>query len=133
MPNLRLSHRQEHMAENLELREGGRMNLRQYKIPQLKFAPPFYYCTEYKMACALCGHQGYESEFVHWGYNLVRTPGGVAPTIDSIDCPFCGAKEETSLGIRIENFLFVTEGLFDGQEPQATTHGDIPKSSIPST
>ena len=73
-------------------------------MKQLKFATPFYYCTEYKMACALCGRQGYESEFINWG-KLIRTETGIAPIIESIDCPACGAKEETSLGIRIQNFL----------------------------
>lgn len=108
---------------------------KQYKIPQMKFATPFYYCTEYKMACALCGHQGYESEFVHWGRNLVRTPKGVAPTIDSIDCPFCGAKEETSLGIRIQNFLFamVKGEIYVQQALEAARRKPISKPPFPST
>ena len=73
-------------------------------MKQLKLISPFYYCDEYRIACGMCGYKGYESEFVRWG-NLIRTETGVAPIIKSIDCAFCGAKEETSLGIRIQNFL----------------------------
>lgn len=73
MPNLRLSHCQEHVAENLELCEGGGME-------QPKLVSPFYYCREYTVACSLCGRHGHESDFIHYSGGMVRTPrGGVDP------------------------------------------------------
>lgn len=97
---------------------------------QFKLESPFFYITEYEIGCSMCWHKGPESEFISYSGTMVRTQTGFAPTIESIGCPSCGAIEATSLGIRIQNFLYAMGRLFDGQKDRAETQADIHKSPI---
>ncbi len=66
--------------------------------------PPFFYSATHRIHCSVCGHEGLELAFIQGG-QLKDTPNAPFPKSGYLECPRCHAREEETLGIRIQNLM----------------------------